>query len=393
MNNNLPVQNRLIIVGNGFDIANKLPTRYTDFMENLLFHKFMLAFNNENGFYEDEYFIIQKYNSCNFQPSNLPENTTPLRDYLEFRIKNAYKFTDSNRGELLINIRKNETNLKTIYFHVKDEFLNQLFDKAKEFNWVDIELEYYHKLMELTINKDHVMGFMQTYSVEKLHQTFQMIQYEFIMYLKTLNYEKFSQPIADIFDFPINYDFNHRKRNRNDESQRPKETRILNCNYTPTLEYYKQKAHWQNEIPIIYIHGEIAVDDNPIIFGYGDETVPSYKKLEDLNNNEYLRFMKNKDYAQTTNYADLISFIEQGAPFEVYILGHSCGLSDRVMLNTIFENESCKSIFIFYHQKEDGTDNFIETYHSISRQFTLEKRAELRKKVKAKSISMPFPQQ
>jgi hypothetical protein len=101
--------------------------------------------------------------------------------------------------------------------------------------------------------------------------------------------------------------------------------------------------------------------------------------------------MKNKDYALTSNYSKLISFIEQES-FEVYILGHSCGLSDRVMLNTIFEHVHCKSINIFYYLRKDGSDDFLDIFHNISRQFSLTKRADLRKKIKSKSESIPFPQ-
>lgn len=381
-------QNRLIIIGNGFDIANNLPTRYTDFIVNLLFHKFMKAFNNENGFHEDDYFVILKLHE---HPLFNPVVNTSISEYLKFRNNTYYKIELNNVLELRNKIKLQGKHIGDIYFHVKDEFLNELFERTTEYNWVDIETEYYNKLLKITIDKNKNISYSK-YSVSQLHKTFEMIQNELAAYLKTLKCNHFSQSIADIFDFPLTYDFKHRNRNKNDQSNKPKETLILNFNYTTTLRYYYHTAHWQDDFQTINIHGAINDPNNPIIFGYGDETDPSYKKLEDTNNNELLRFMKNKDYARTTNYGELISFIEQGVPFEVYILGHSCGLSDRVMLNTIFENEHCESIYIFYHQKPDGTDNFIETYHSISRQFSLEKRADLRKKVKAKSISMPFPQ-
>ena len=51
-------------------------------------------------------------------------------------------------------------------------------------------------------------------------------------------------------------------------------------------------------------------------------------------------------YFQTSNYHDLVRFIESNI-FQVFILGHSCGLSDRTMLNMIFEHDHCKSIKLF----------------------------------------------
>lgn len=386
---NIQPENRLIIVGNGFDLANQLPTRYTDFMVHLLFYTFMKAYNNVNGFYEDEYFIIFKLQK---NPLFIPAVNIPLNEYLNFRNNKYYIIDNTNIEQQKIKIQTDRKLVIDVYFHVKDHFINQLFDSTNEFNWVDIETEYYKKLIDLTFKKDKILSFIDKYTVKKLHNTFQMIQTEFEAYLKTIKIKPYNEEVASIFDYPLNFDFNHRNRPQNDKAQRPKETLILNFNYTYTIANYNIFGHWHNEFQIINIHGTIDNPLNPIIFGYGDETIPSFKQLEELNDNELLRFMKNKDYALTTNYSKLISFIEQ-APFEVYILGHSCGLSDRVMLNTIFEKEECKSIFIFYHKHSNGTDNFMDVYHNISRQFSLHKRADLRKKVKAKSISMQFPQQ
>jgi hypothetical protein len=51
-------------------------------------------------------------------------------------------------------------------------------------------------------------------------------------------------------------------------------------------------------------------------------------------------------------------------------MGHSCGNSDRTLLNTIFEHRNCISIKPYYYQKEGGTDSYIETVQNISRNFT-----------------------
>ena len=60
---------------------------------------------------------------------------------------------------------------------------------------------------------------------------------------------------------------------------------------------------------------------------------------------------------QQNKYNELVSFIDS-RPFNAYIVGHSCGFSDRVLLKQIFENENCNSIEILYHKRADGTDNF-----------------------------------
>jgi len=66
----------------------------------------------------------------------------------------------------------------------------------------------------------------------------------------------------------------------------------------------------------------------------------------------------------------MLSFIES-EPFQVLIMGHSCGNSDRTLLNTIFEHKNCVSIKPYYYitDKEKGTDNYIELVQHISRNF------------------------
>ena len=51
-------------------------------------------------------------------------------------------------------------------------------------------------------------------------------------------------------------------------------------------------------------------------------------------------------------------------------MGHSCGKSDRTLLNTLFEHRNCVSIKPYYYQKPNGTDNYIELVQNISRNFT-----------------------
>ena len=65
----------------------------------------------------------------------------------------------------------------------------------------------------------------------------------------------------------------------------------------------------------------------------------------------------------------MLNFIESDT-FQVIILGHSCGNSDRTLLNTLFEHRNCVSIKPYYYVKEDGTDNYLDIIQNISRNFT-----------------------
>jgi phage FluMu protein Com len=95
--------------------------------------------------------------------------------------------------------------------------------------------------------------------------------------------------------------------------------------------------------------------------------------LESVRSRELFRYIKSPHYFQTPRYKELNQFINQGE-YEVYILGHSCGISDRTLLNEIFENEDCKSIRIFYHEREDLSNNKLDSSIEIMKHFTDKKR-------------------
>ena len=119
-----------------------------------------------------------------------------------------------------------------------------------------------------------------------------------------------------------------------------------------------------------------------------------YSDIEEKNENEYLRLMKSFAYTNTDNYRELFNFIEDKV-FQVHIMGHSCGISDRTLLNAIFENKNCKSIKVFYHNYEtkkvnSQSDNYSEIVRNISRHFN--QKTLMRNKIVNKSLSKELPQ-
>jgi hypothetical protein len=144
----------------------------------------------------------------------------------------------------------------------------------------------------------------------------------------------------------------------------PETVLILNFNYTDTADSYDRPGLGYT----IHIHGELKKRDS-IIFGYGDELDEKYQQLQALNENECLKNIKSIKYLESDHYRGVLKFLET-EPYQVLIMGHSCGNSDRTLLNTIFEHENCVSIKPFYHKWEDGSDNYLELVQNISRNFT-----------------------
>jgi hypothetical protein len=155
---------------------------------------------------------------------------------------------------------------------------------------------------------------------------------------------------------------------------------IINFNYTPTFElFYSEDKH------VNHIHGEL---NKNIVFGFGDEMDEDYKLIEDMDDNEYLRYFKSFQYSQNSNYKDVLRYIDS-EKFQVIIMGHSCGLSDRVLLNTIFEHENCRSIKVYYYKNGDY-DNYTEIIQNISRHFN--DKQLMRTKIVEKTLCEPMPQ-
>ncbi len=145
----------------------------------------------------------------------------------------------------------------------------------------------------------------------------------------------------------------------------PNQIMLLNFNYTNTAQSYCKAG---SSFTVNHIHGKVE-EPKSIIFGYGDELDEEYKKISNRNDNTLLTNVKSIRYLEADNYRKMLSFIES-EPYQVVIMGHSCGNSDRTLLNTLFEHKNCVSIKPYFYIKEDGSDNYLELIQNISRNFT-----------------------
>ena len=180
-------------------------------------------------------------------------------------------------------------------------------------------------------------------------------------------------------DVPIHFvDLTDKKKQKR---WNPWHTMLLNFNYTNTPEMYMDGNATE-----IYIHGKLD-DPKSVIFGYGDELDGNYKKLKEQNDIECMRHVKSIRYLERDNYRRMLEFIES-ARFQVVIMGHSCGNSDRTLLNTIFEHRNCVSIKPYYYQIDDKTDNYSELTININRNFNDPK--QMRDRVVCKDYCEPL---
>ena len=348
--------NKIVLIGNGFDLAHELNTRYSDFIY----------------WYLDQCGVdlLRTYKRevsdglCSFKIND------------DIRIANwatafqGYYF----QKETLAPWKGFDAFLRAIEdkefckFSFISELLQRIWNKAA-LGWVDIEKEYFSLLTQGQLTTG---GMISRPDYKELNSHLDILRDKLIEYLISESEKEcpFIDKIKDIIYRPIkgrevSVSFKRSLNRKTIEDIDPHRTMLLNFNYTKTPEQYVTPS---SNVEVNYIHGTL---DNPksVIFGYGDELDTSFKRLQDMDDNECMRHIKSIRYLETDNYRKMLEFIESSA-FQVIILGHSCGNSDRTLLNTLFEHKNCVSIKPYYYIKEDGTDSYLEMIQNISRNFT-----------------------
>ena len=379
--------NRIVLIGNGFDLAHGLKTKYEDFV-NWYWEYRVKSFENEGTniskdilcTIEDKY--GQSWNANYYYGYNLNQETGKQIVVVLLKDKDRFRFTYS-------------------------PFFSKICKSIETKGWVDIENEYYNLLKQYSIDE------FSRENIINLNLQLKYIQDSLIQYLSIINqtsteinndiWKKIYSPIdpkdisvenffqlRDYIDWCVkqeigfwenkmanyqesfssdlidNYKAHHHEVYYTEYPRPfmlPDHIMILSFNYTRTPHLYHNQNFYLN-----YIHGELEEPHN-IIFGYGDEIDKNYQVLRNLNENVCLQNIKTIKYLETDRYRNALAFMDS-APFQVHIMGHSCGNSDRTLLNTLFEHKNCISIKPFYYIKKDGTDNYLDLIQNICRNFT-----------------------
>ncbi|GGH01571.1 hypothetical protein GCM10007415_42120 [Parapedobacter pyrenivorans] len=378
--------NRLILIGNGFDLAHGLKTSYTDF---LIWH-FGECLNeaNDKGVYKDLVMTITNSRKQTVICDGI-SNTYELVRYLHQQGKGALFEYLKGKGSFHVgrSLIANHYILASNFSNIWKTWISQWCDER----WVDIENLYYETLKQHLIQRHQNSQAM----VDGANNILEFLRDRLEKYLLTLPAPLPIQAYYNLFMEPIEKkDILIKPYQRS--SQNPTDIMFLDFNYTDTLKMYlkdntltfRGASNSLNKPKVAHIHGRINDENNPLIFGFGDELDNDYSKLETENLKGVFKFIKSFGYFKTENYHNLIRFIDS-SDYQVYIMGHSCGLSDRTMLNMIFEHPQCKSIKIFYHQNEMG-NNFTTLTEEISRHFR--NKSDMRKKIVPFTRSIPMPQ-
>ena len=359
--------NRLILIGNGFDLAHGLKTSYEDFINWYWERRLNILLTEHAPISEDCLckLEIKNTNDCSSWSNFFFFHS--LRDVITCE----WKYPPA---DIIGGIKDNTDDFSVTCCR----FFETILQSIKTRKWVDIENDYYQLLKWCIENGD--CG----YTVKELNEHLAFIQDKLVEYLHIISSNQYIKELHDamitFFD-PADFstegrkkaldnigldiksyeevEYNFEERNK----LRPERIMLLSFNYTATAKNYNNFNLEHN-----FIHGDLEHPEN-IIFGYGDDLDKNYKDILDRNDKELLKNNKSTKYLEARHYHDMLEFM-MSAPFQVLIMGHSCGNSDRTLLNTVFEHENCVSIKPFYHKWKDGSDNYLELVQNISRNFT-----------------------
>lgn len=278
--------NNLIILGNGFDLAHGMKTSYGDFIT----------------------WMIEEHLK------------DPNRRKFNNLIHIPVSIESSHHFYLCLNIKSGNLYGKDKVF--AHSLLQKLLEeKAKNKTWADIEAFYFR---ELNLCEDEE-------AVKQLNREFEDLKEALQEYLRTE--EQKDTEMNETFQYIFG-------------SLCTDTSVVLNFNYTDTVErLYKDEI---TETDLIHIHGELFAEANPIIFGYAADN-GEINSLLDKDENEYLYNIKRHAYLAANNKRRLQYYLDTNENINVFIIGHSCGLSDKLILGEITKHENVKSIRILYY--------------------------------------------
>lgn len=313
------IMNNLIIIGNGFDLAHNMKTSYLDFMRYII----------------DTHCKDEKREFCS-NLFRLPNDIDSFESLMEVFKKSQIPY---GRGDSL-QVIDNSILVRLIRVLLDDFSLN---------NWCDIEYRYFSLLKNIG-NKPNLFK-----NAKALNEEFTLLKNYLEDYLLT---QEFTGEPIDAYEYLFSF-----------LAQR--DSLILNFNYTNTVERLYSKTTELSKI--LHIHGELKSDLNPIIFGFAADN-EDIKLLVDKEDNEYLRNIKRHEYKRTSNEKALADYLSNHKNIRVAILGHSCGISDKLILEQILNHKNIHSVrIVYYNNYESYFNSQINVYRIINNNDNFEK--------------------
>ena len=353
---------KILLIGNGFDLAHGLPTSYSYFLD-----------------FCDK---VEKIFTFQHRLTEMVYKRKFLDDWnIDKSIKNKllewYKKSPTNHDELLIELNDNiRDNIWINYFLEKRKQLGQ--------NWIDFESEISTVIQVFECVREHVerrklmvntgieyktaelardfVDFAIKSDKENLQSMYSiltegLIDSNFITYLDAfiekmnINLDKLIRALEIYISEFIN---KIEVLQKNDDIKDINPDCVLSFNYSNTYERIYGQS---NKIEYDYIHGKADITNNVntcnLVLG-----IDEYLEERDRDNKlEFLPFKKfyQRIFKSTdSSYMEWVDEIRQNSecPYELYIFGHSLDKTDKDVLELLICNDNVQTK-IYYHRKSN----------------------------------------
>ncbi len=355
-----------IIIGNGFDLAHDAPTSFIDFsnwlLEDYIKRFFRIIKNNEaNDFLTDE--MINKFGNGKYETNghlHVNDEFHPCFDALK-----------SNNPDKIIELLKSNPALYKRFFN--NNFITNLYSERKQ-NWFAIENIYYDFLCKYS---EYSNTEYRKNTITQLNSQLEFLKIKLREYLKTIEF-KWNHGIDQF----IRKTFNGYS-----------EVTVINFNYTDTFNLYLRNLGLPNaKIENINIHGTLKEQNE--IFGYGNDLNQEYQRMKNLEEDFILENFKTVNYMMDNKYYTLINDITRVIAYDAYVLGHSLSLTDKTLLQEIFDHKHCFKIHLL--KRLDFEEDQVKQKASFKSQVTaitriMKNESDVRKKVSNFKDSFTFP--
>ena len=353
---------KILLIGNGFDLAHGLPTSYSFFLDfcDKVKKIFTLQPRITDEMYEKK--ILDDWN---------------IDKSIKNKLLEWYKKSPTNQDELLIELNDNiRDNIWIKYFLEKREQLGQ--------NWIDFESEISTVIQVFECVREHVerselmvntaieyktaelardfVDFAIKSDKENLQSMYSiltegLIDSNYITYLDAfiekmnINLDKLIRALEIYISEFIN---KIEVSQKNDDIKDINPDCVLSFNYSNTYERIYGQS---NKIEYDYIHGKADITNNVntcnLVLGIDEylEECDSDNKLEFLPFKKfYQRIFKSTD----SSYMEWVDEIRQNSeyPYELYIFGHSLDKTDKDVLELLICNDNVQTK-IYYHRKSN----------------------------------------
>ncbi len=329
----------ILVLGNGFDVAHKLETRYKEFLD------FCRTVDLEKSSYANEYIkcrdnnLWMKHfiNKQNF----LKENWIDLEE----EIFNVIKAISSKQISLIktpsprmLTVQKGDANFDLQKIELRKPDFNEICEKE---GYTPPNRKY-----------------ITTYYIENITDLATLLYKQLRQFTKCFESYLINEILAKI-------DNNSKYRLSLQDigvEEGCKDVFILSFNYTDTCErLYKEKfntyCHIEKFTPI-YVHGKVNNQERSCNLVLGTQSFDS--DLQDISKKipiDFYKFQKHNQrhkYCTIESYQTLLKELKNTDNIEpvFHVIGHSLDITDRKILRHIFLANENSIINVYYHDDE-----------------------------------------